>query len=158
MLRELPYLGAIVLVLVIGALTGPGASAPRTAAPSAEQISLRERMTPSGKLSVLDLEVGDCLNDVPAGPSEVDAVLCREPHDVEVFAVFDLDFVSWPGTGTVERHAQHRCDTRLERDDPSTEASARALYPSKRAWIDDADHEVVCLAEYASPKRGRQTP
>lgn len=160
LLRELPYLGAIVLVLLIGAVTGSGAKAPptRTPPPSAEQISLRERLTPAGKLSVLDLEVGDCLKDDPDGASEVDAVLCREPHAVEVFAVFDLTFVSWPGTGTVRRHSQRRCERRLERDDPMTEARASALYPGKQAWVEDADYEVVCLAEYRTAEPGRRHP
>lgn len=71
--------------------------------------------------------------------------------------MFDLDFLSWQGTGTVRRHAQRRCEARFWRDDPITEASAEARWPTKGAWMED-DHEVVCIAEYPDKKPGRRHP
>ena len=49
-----------------------------------------------GENNVLDLATGDCFNDPPAGTTEianVDLVDCADPHDNEVFHVFEIETI-----------------------------------------------------------------
>jgi hypothetical protein len=170
-LRELPYLAAIVLVIVVGAGTGagatdaPGPSAEQRArnagraAQDAEERALNARLQASGALSLFDLMVGDCLVDVPSpAPAELDAVTCDKPHAVEVYAVFDLADRPWPGTAAIEGPATRRCEHRLDRDAPDLAASVQVVYPGKESWIEDYDREVTCMASYESDQTGRTYP
>ena len=53
-----------------------------------------------GDLNVFSVRVGDCFGDDSAGRSEiteVEGIPCTDPHDNEVYAVFDIGLVSYPG-------------------------------------------------------------
>ena len=65
----------------------------------------------------LDLAVGDCF-DRPASPDveAVPAVPCRRPHDLEVYAIYDLGAAAdaaFPGTTAVARRAGAGCEERF---------------------------------------------
>ena len=53
--------------------------------------------------NVFSLKVGDCYNqqdynsEVMIEISDVDLVNCEEPHELEVYAVFDLPESNWKG-------------------------------------------------------------
>src|SRR5690606_21250721 len=57
-------------------------------------------------------EVGDCFDQPPSGDiTEVAAIPCDEPHDLEVFAKFDMeggDDAPYPGDAAV-RTASEEC-------------------------------------------------
>lgn len=62
----------------------------------------------------LGLAVGDCF-DRPASPdvTSVEAVPCRRPHDLEVFALVDLTDGAYPGPAVVAQRAGARCNERF---------------------------------------------
>ena len=68
------------------------------------------------------MQVGDCFNDdtpISAEPdevtveardvSEVAGIPCSEPHDNEVYAVFDLDLSAFPGADEIREIALESC-------------------------------------------------
>lgn len=99
--------------------------------------------------NVFDLEVGQCFDD-PESFDEVvnvDVVECAEPHDNEVFHVFDLADGDYPGEDEAEAGANDGCiaafESFVESDFATSELDIRYLYPSAESW-DDGDREVVC--------------
>ncbi len=107
-------------------------------------------------MDVLDLAVGDCLQDPLQGQSEgevntVQAVICDEPHDTEVYALFDLpgdDSAPYPGDDSVDIDAENGCVARFEEYVGSAyETSAlfvSTISPREATWA-TGDREVVCL-------------
>ncbi len=101
--------------------------------------------------SAFDLEVGQCY-DSPTEETEVSTVSskpCDEPHDQEVYAVFDYpnppeDF---PGESAMEDVAVDRCTAEFEpfvgTDYDSSQFDFYYLVPSDETWA-DGDREVVC--------------
>lgn len=112
-----------------------------------------------GALSVFSMRVGDCFDDpdrLAAGEllelAEVPGVPCDEPHDNEVFAVFDLpddEDSPYPGSDAIYTIGLEEClsyfqgyvgiaykDSRLEID-PFT--------PTATSWNDKDDREIVCF-------------
>ncbi len=112
-----------------------------------------------GPLSVFAMRVGDCFDDpdelVSGETLELDEVLavpCAEPHDNEVFALFDLpdgESAPYPGDDFAYSLAFAECLERFHgyvgvayRDsvlevDPFT--------PTARSWQDRDDREIVCF-------------
>lgn len=108
-----------------------------------------------GTVGVLDLAVGDCLQDPLEGEeegriSEVQAVPCTELHDEEVYALFDVpEAGEYPGDTDIDQQAQDGCLERFE-DYVGAEYEESALYistiaPRAETWA-QGDREVVCLA------------
>ena len=103
--------------------------------------------------NVFSLEVGDCFDDEAAPGTEaveissVPIVECDQPHDNEVFAVFDLPDGDFPGQAAVETSALDGC---IERFEPyvgqpyeTSLLEVYPIYPSSGSW-DQGDQEVVC--------------
>ena len=109
----------------------------------------------SGNVDAFALRVGDCFDDTAALGSEVagevaslPGVPCADPHDNEVFAVFDVDFDAFPGDEAMGEAAFAQC---LERFEGFVGAAyeesvldVTALYPSDQSWNVQNDREVVC--------------
>ncbi|NIN50777.1 MAG: hypothetical protein GTN62_11790 [Gemmatimonadales bacterium] len=104
-----------------------------------------------GQTSVFDIGVGDCFDD----PSEVDQVSsvqvvdCAEPHDNEVYAVFDYTGgIEFPGEDEMEFAANDGCIGRFESfvgiDYFESEIFVSAFWPSPDSW-EDGDREIVCF-------------
>lgn len=99
--------------------------------------------------NVFDLEVGQCFNDPDSFDevANVDIVDCEEPHDNEVYHLFDLADGSYPGLDAVESDAVDGCLAAFEpfvgRDYQTSELDIRYLYPTPDTW-DDGDREIVC--------------
>ena len=112
-----------------------------------------------GALSVFSMRVGDCFDDpdsLVAGEllelGEVPGVPCDEPHDSEVFAVFELpddEDSPYPGGNAIYSIGLEQClshfqgyvgiayeDSRLELD-PFT--------PTAESWNENDDRELVCF-------------
>ena len=99
--------------------------------------------------SVLDLTEGQCIQ-LPEGESQVAAVEtidCEEPHDAEVFSVFELEEGDFPGPDEVRAQAQEGCLEEFEGyvgaafEESSLEFSA--LTPNEDGW-GRGDREIVC--------------
>jgi hypothetical protein len=103
--------------------------------------------------SVFELAVGDCFDDVSGDGgvatevSDVPVVDCSEPHDNEVYAVFEMDDLIYPGVLGVQDAADEGC---LGRFSPYVgidyyESSLDYIYlaPSAESW-EEGDREVIC--------------
>lgn len=116
-------------------------------------------ITSGGEVSVLSLEPGDCVNGLEDGSLSLTlpAVPCDEPHEAEVYSVFDVTLDGeWPGEDPILDEAESRCLEYMERDFPETYADDQVdifyLYPSEDTWR-TGDREVVCFAYYLDGRR-----
>ena len=92
-------------------------------ASSAERNDAGEIVT-AGSIGLNQLRAGDCVNGIDEGASAINltAVPCAEPHDGEVFAVFELPSGSYPGDDVVEQRAEQGCVDRLSEYAPAAAA------------------------------------
>ena len=108
----------------------------------------------SGNVGAFQLRTGDCFNDGSssfAGEEEISSlpgVPCSQPHDNEVYAVFDVNIGSYPeGDGMFEL-ALDQCLDRFEsfvgRDYETSDLDILTLYPTTQSWNLQNDREVVC--------------
>lgn len=110
----------------------------------------------TGTISVFELEVGDCIS-TPSGPT-VTGVPCSEPHDFEVYALFDVPggpSAPYPGDASITDTADTGCQGDRFTDyvgEPyaTSEIYATSLSPSEATWTQQGDREVVCLARAQS--------
>jgi len=104
-----------------------------------------------GNVDAFQMRVGDCFNDGStfAGDevSDVPGVPCSQPHDNEVYAVFDVNASSFPGD-QIGQMAHDGCEQRFEafvgRDYDSSSLDIATLHPSQESWSRQSDREVVC--------------
>lgn len=109
----------------------------------------------SGSVGAQDVQVGDCYNDDPEQSSStetfevnsVDAIPCDEPHDNEIYALWDLPDGDFPGEDAVVDQSYEGC---LERFPDfvgvayeSTTLDVGIIFPLQETW-DAGDREVVC--------------
>jgi hypothetical protein len=110
----------------------------------------------AGQMDALDLRVGDCFDEdtgeIAASMTEVfsvPAVPCKESHDNEVFAVFDVDLQSFPEADLLDEMAFDGCIERFEPfvglDYESSELEVTTLTPTYQSWHNNGDREVVCV-------------
>lgn len=104
-----------------------------------------------GEGNVFSLEVGTCFDDPDAASGEVSdvpVVECSEPHDNEVYYLFDLPDGDFPGTASVENSAQDGCLAQFEAyvGEPyeTSVLGIWPLYPTAGSW-DQGDREIVCV-------------
>jgi hypothetical protein len=112
-------------------------------------------ITTEGNIDVFKMHVGDCFDDEALFDSDetveltgVAGIPCSEPHDNEVYAVFDVGFSNFPGD---EEMAEATFDLCLERFEEfvgrSYETSALdifPIYPTSQSWTQEDDREVIC--------------
>lgn len=110
-------------------------------------------ITEEGELDAFSIAVGDCMlkpQMVDGEFTDIAAVPCSEPHDLEAISIFDItDEVTFPGVDATNEMAQTRC---LEQFDaiigtPFMESSLdlTVFTPSLESWA-IGDREVICLA------------
>ena len=109
----------------------------------------------AGSVDAFTIRMGDCFNNTgslgtgEAGEvSRLPGVPCTEPHDNEVYAVFDVNMAEFPGDEVMSEHAFDVCLDRFEGfvglayEDSILDITA--LYPSSESWGQHNDREVVC--------------
>jgi hypothetical protein len=112
-------------------------------------------LTACAQGNVFSLEPGTCFDDVDAfydedseGVSDVPTVDCAEPHDNEVFAVYDMPDGDYPGDDLIKTGAEEGCIDRFEDYVGIGYAESRFvstfLIPTADSWA-DGDREVVCF-------------
>lgn len=118
-----------------------------TQAPTTTQTTV-----PGESIDAFVIQAGNCITL----PSEsivetLEAVPCGQPHDAEVYALFDTTNVnsSWPGVGTVIEAAVDGC---LAQFQPFvgvayavSELEVYYLHPTEQSWTELGDREIVCL-------------
>jgi len=112
-----------------------------------------------GSVDAFQMHVGDCFDDGSTFADEnvdsVPGVPCSNPHDNEVYAVYDVAAASFPGEGMADM-AHEGCLTRFERfvgkDYESSSLDIATLYPSSESWQQN-DREVVCAVYDVDAKK-----
>jgi Septum formation len=110
-----------------------------------------------GDLGVFAFTIGDCFNnpeEVAAtgdteGVSAVEGVPCEEPHDAQVYHLFDVpEADEFPGEEALETAGEEGCLAEFQAfvGVPYEESIlfSRSLTPSADTW-GDGDREIVCL-------------
>ena len=118
----------------------------------AQRNDAGEIMT-AGSVDAFEVRVGDCFDDgafASEDVSEVPGVPCSDPHDNEVYALFDLPPGDFPGDEQVDQQARLGCYERFEgaigRSYEDSEIDYIAMYPTAESWTQINDREVVCIA------------
>jgi hypothetical protein len=104
---------------------------------------------PGTVVSLLEPNVGDCFDTADATGAEYTVVDCVQPHDREIFALFDLPDGAFPGEDAVREEAVAGCIAEFEAyvGTPYEESALFAdepIVPSAGSW-DAGDREVICL-------------
>jgi len=100
--------------------------------------------------NVFELEVGQCFNDPDnfEAVSEVEMLDCSEPHDNEVYFLFDITQDDFPGAFAVQELAQTECinnfDSYVGSEFLTSSLDIGAFFPTNETWDQD-DREVICF-------------
>jgi len=135
----------VVFALVVAACSGDSTTDNSTRDDSGTIVE-------GGDVGVFVLKVGDCFNEPTADGaiSDVAAVPCDEPHDLQIYAAFDLPDGDWPGLKTVELDAALGCLERFEAaiGEPyeTSPLDVFPMYPLEEGWNEVNDREVLCSA------------
>ena len=109
----------------------------------------------SGNVDAFTIRPGDCFNEAGAldmdqagEVSSLPGVPCSEPHDNEVYAVFEVSFNEFPGDDQIADSAFEQCLDRFSSfvgtDYESSTLDIAALYPSNESWSIQDNREVIC--------------
>jgi hypothetical protein len=109
-----------------------------------------------GAVDPFDVALGDCVEQPVSSDSEqveeveeVQAVPCGEPHDGEVFAVFDLPDGDFPGEEQVAAAGEDRCveefATFVGTAYEQSQYDITSLFPTRESWEKEGDREYVCI-------------
>lgn len=102
-----------------------------------------------GGLGVFVMQAGDCFN-LPDGDTviSIEGVPCKDPHDAEVYAMFDLADGPYPGQSAIDSESDNGCFERFEAfagiDYAESVLGIYSLQPSEEGWNELDDREVVC--------------
>lgn len=110
-----------------------------------------------GSVDAFEIAIGDCFNDSGSSSlgdleeiTSVPAVPCRESHDNEVYAVFNLGVASYSNDEAMFELAFAGCLDRFDgfvgQDYQSSVLDIYAMYPTKESWSQLSDREVICAA------------
>jgi hypothetical protein len=109
------------------------------------------QISQGGSVAANEFKVGDCVNDLSntSALRSLPGVPCAQPHEGEVFAIFNLPDGSYPGRDEIESQASSECSTQLDEYAPSAATDENIglyyVYPQERNWS-VGDREVVCIA------------
>ena len=98
---------------------------------------------------VFDVEVGNCIGDFQADEevSNVDVVPCEEPHDQEIYAIFEVPDGEFPGEDSFEAQVQEDCipefETFIGMAWQESALDIKWLQPTEESW-GEGDRELVC--------------
>lgn len=115
------------------------------------------RPTEAGTVRADRIRVGDCFED-PEDDGDVAGfavVPCGEPHDNEVFHLYEVDGEAYPGRDALESRSTERCEGRPFEDYVGAPVGAAGyevfqIVPSPETWAADGDRTVVCVLYDAS--------
>ncbi len=99
--------------------------------------------------NVFELAVGDCFDDTAGDEqiSDVPVVDCAQPHDNEVFHVFDVGDGDFPGDDALLAEAEAGCIPAFESYVGIEYASSRLdifpITPTSGSWS-GGDREIIC--------------
>ena len=109
-----------------------------------------------GQIDAFTMRKGDCFDDpsqmgddgIAIEIEEVAGMPCSEPHDNEVYAVFDVSLTTFPGEAAMFDVATEECLDRFHgfvgRSYEESVLAIFTLYPNQYSWSQANDREVVC--------------
>ena len=107
-----------------------------------------------GEIDAFAMRVGDCFDDSPeiidssAEVQDVPGLPCSEPHDNEVYAVFDVSFDAFPGDESMFDLSTDACLKRFKgfvgKSYEESSLDLFAIYPTYDSWSQLNDREVIC--------------
>jgi hypothetical protein len=112
-----------------------------------------DQVVEAGDVGAFEVRVGDCFDDgqLSAEASEVqevDAIPCDQPHDNEVYAIFELPDGDYPGEEAVVEQSGEGCDERFAEFTGTayqdSQLEITQLFPTEDSWNTLDDREVVC--------------
>lgn len=145
----LKALGAVLLVLALATSCSDDSTSDNTTRDDDGNI------TEGGDVGVFALEVGDCFDQPPDGNiEEVAGVPCSDPHDTEVYAIFDMeggDDAPFPGEEAVQTASEECIEDLFEDyvglDYASSRFQAFPITPTQQTWESELnDREIICTA------------
>lgn len=107
-------------------------------------------ITRAGSLSAFEIRLHDCFDDWASDDeiTSLNVVPCSNPHDNEVFALFDIDRPDIPEEEELNTIAWESCLDRFEpfvgRDYESSALDVSYMVPTRSSWTELGDREVVC--------------
>lgn len=109
-------------------------------------------ITAAGSVDAFEVHVGDCFDDgafFAAGEvSELPGIPCTEPHDNQIYALFDVSG-EWPGDERIEELAHEGCYERfaaaIGKGYEDSVIDFTTIYPSEGSWNQANDREVICV-------------
>ena len=114
-------------------------------------VALAVLTSACGQGNVFSLEVGTCFDDQDSGGGEVSDVPivdCADPHDDEVYYLFDLPSGDFPGSSSIDEQAGAGCLAAFEPyvAEPYNTSILDIgwLDPTPDSW-DQGDREIVCI-------------
>ena len=124
----------------------------------AERDAETQEIAEAGQQDVFDVNVGDCFNNEDSTTdeiSDVPAVPCAEPHDNEIYHLFDLAGDEYP-VDTPDQ-ADAGCydpfTAFIGLDYESSALDYYPIYPTAETWA-TGDREVICVAFDEVPTTG----
>lgn len=146
------FAAAVVLASLVACDSGDAGTAAATSTALATVVA-------AGPVAATEVVVGDCLGQVAVGVRErtmiesVPLVSCEQPHQLEVFAAFDLDPTeletdppgAYPGRERVVDAADQGCATELETHAEPEDFGLISLWPTEESWV-QGDRAVACAA------------
>ncbi len=113
-------------------------------------------MQDSGGLDLIPLRVGDCFQEVTSATTidadtvhQLPVIPSNQPHDNEIFFLFEVEDGDWPGDGFLETTADQACLARFEayvgRDYATSRLDFYYFGPSQLSWERLGDREIVCI-------------
>ena len=121
-----------------------------------------------GEISVFGIQLGDCFNDdtpLAAQPEQesitevtrIPGIPCTDPHDNEVYAVFDLDLPSFPGQEQITTLAQDACLERfvafVGQEYEASILDLASIYPTSESFASQNDREVICAVNHMDGRK-----
>jgi hypothetical protein len=104
----------------------------------------------AGALGAMAMQVGDCIQ-LPEEDlvQSVQAVPCVEPHDAQVYALFDMAEGAFPGVAAVDTAAEEGCMSRFAgfvgMSYEESTLYANWFTPTQESWEEIDDREIACV-------------
>lgn len=101
-----------------------------------------------GQIGSFEIKQGDCFNNTDfSNLTTLPAVPCAEPHDNEVYAVFDIPLPTYESDDETFRLAVEACTKRFDnfvgRTYEDSKLDILTLYPTLATW-EEGDRGIVC--------------
>ena len=104
-----------------------------------------------GQIDAFAMRVGDCFDD------ELPGLPCSDPHDNEVYAVFDVSFATFPGDQAMLDVATDGCFKRFAgfvgRSFDESILDILPIYPTDASWSQLNDREIICAVYHIDGKK-----